>query len=167
MANRGMPSLLALLGLVAAAGFQNRDKIADALKGANGGNALGGNGPAGDARNTLSDAGNVVGQTANSIGATLSNGLNELLATFRDAGQKDTADSWVTVGVPTQTLNRDQVEQAIGRDTLAEVAAKSGLDYDELLERLSKDIPETVDRLTPEGKFPQNDDEVRSRILGS
>ena len=33
---RGMPSMLALLGLLAVAGFQNRDKIADALKGVGG-----------------------------------------------------------------------------------------------------------------------------------
>ena len=33
--NRGMPSMVALLGLLAVAGFQNRDKIAEALGGLN------------------------------------------------------------------------------------------------------------------------------------
>ena len=35
--SRGMPSLTALLGLVALAGYQNRDKLAEMLQGATGG----------------------------------------------------------------------------------------------------------------------------------
>ena len=34
--SRGMPSMTALLGLLALAGYQNRDKIAEMLKGATG-----------------------------------------------------------------------------------------------------------------------------------
>ena len=35
--SRGMPSMTALLGLLAIAGYQNRDKLAELLKGAGGG----------------------------------------------------------------------------------------------------------------------------------
>ena len=35
--SRGMPSMTALLGLLALAGYQNRDKLAEMLKGANNG----------------------------------------------------------------------------------------------------------------------------------
>lgn len=34
--SRGMPSMAALLGLLALAGYQNRDKLAELLKGATG-----------------------------------------------------------------------------------------------------------------------------------
>ena len=37
--SRGMPSMTALLGLLALAGYQNRDKLADLLKGASNSNA--------------------------------------------------------------------------------------------------------------------------------
>lgn len=37
--SRGLPSMTALLGLLALAGYQNRDKIAEMLKGAGGGQA--------------------------------------------------------------------------------------------------------------------------------
>ena len=37
--SRGMPSMTALLGLLALAGYQNRDKLAELLKGAPGNNA--------------------------------------------------------------------------------------------------------------------------------
>jgi uncharacterized protein YidB (DUF937 family) len=36
--SRGMPSMTALLGLLAIAGYQNRDKLAEVLKGATAGN---------------------------------------------------------------------------------------------------------------------------------
>lgn len=167
MANNGMPSLLALLGLVAVAGYQNRDKIGQVLNSAGGVNAPGGANPLGGASGTLGDAGKIVGQTASTIGSSLTGGLNDLLATFRDAGQKEQADSWITPGVPTQGLSRSQVESAIGRDTLLEVANKSGLQYDDLLERLSTSIPNAVDRLTPDGRFPESDQDVHNRIAGS
>ena len=35
--SRGMPSMTALLGLLALAGYQNRDKLGELLKGATGG----------------------------------------------------------------------------------------------------------------------------------
>ena len=169
MANNGMPSLLALLGLVAVAGFQNRDKIGQVL----GQSGLGqstnpdGSSPATNYGGALNDAGNVVGRTASDVGGSLMNGLNDLMSTFRNAGQKEQADSWITPGVPTQGLSRDQVESAIGRETLTEVAHKSGINYDELLQRLATAIPDAVDRATPDGRFPSSDAEVQDRVLGS
>src|SRR4051812_29395341 len=41
--SRGLPSLTALLGLVALAGYQNRDKLAEMLQGATGSGSPGGN----------------------------------------------------------------------------------------------------------------------------
>ena len=38
---RGMPSMTALLGLLAIAGYQNRDKLAELLKGAGSGGSSG------------------------------------------------------------------------------------------------------------------------------
>lgn len=169
MANRGMPSLLALLGLVAVAGYQNRDKLGQVL-GQSGLGQPGAGGPdaprAGEFGDRLSDAGNVLGRTASEVGGSLMGGLNELLDMFRSHGQQETADSWITPGVPTQGLSREQVEEAIGRETLTDLARDTGLDYDELLSRLAKTIPDAVDKATPDGNFPTSDDEVRQRLAG-
>lgn len=169
MANRGMPSLLALLGLVAMAGYQNRDKLGQVLgqSGLGQPGAGGQSAPrAGEFGDRLNDASNVLGRTANEVGGSLMNGLNELLDMFRSHGEQDTADSWITPGVPTKPLNREQVEASIGRETLEDLARDTGLDYDELVSRLSKSIPEAVDRATPDGHFPTSDDEVRQRLAG-
>ena len=159
-----MPSLLALLGLVAVAGYQNRDKIGQML--GQGGTNQTGEHKAGGIDGSINDAGQVLGRTANQVGGSLMSGLNDLLDTFRRTGEKERADSWVTPGVPTQGLTREQVESAIGRDTLYDLARETGLEYDELLNRLAKSIPEAVDRATPDGKFPATDEEVRQRVVG-
>jgi uncharacterized protein YidB (DUF937 family) len=88
----------------------------------------------------------------------LAGGLGDLLGSFRNAGHAETADSWITPGVPTQGLRPDQVEAAIGDEDLAELSQRTGLSRSELIERLAKVIPSAVDDLTPEGRMPSEDD---------
>jgi len=170
---RGMPSMLALLGLLAVAGYQNRDKIAQALQGMQGnapasptpGNAPAQGQPTQAGGGLLDELGGLFGGGAAAGGAgTLTGGLNDLLDSFKNAGHKEVADSWVTPGVPTQGLSPNQVETAIGKDNLDELSRRTGLSYDELVKRLSSTIPETVDRMTPNGNFPQTEDEARQLL---
>jgi len=170
---RGMPSMLALLGLLAVAGYQNRDKIAQALQGMQGNAPAPGTTPApGQPAQTSTGGGGLLdelgglfgGATAAGGAGTLTGGLNDLVDSFKNAGHKDVADSWVTPGVPTQGLSPDQVETAIGKDNLDELSRRTGLSYDELVKRLSSTIPETVDRMTPNGNFPQTEDEARQLL---
>lgn len=153
MPNR-TPSLLALLGLLAVAGYQNRDKIGDALKGLQGQGGTD-NSPSGGLGGVLGGLGDLLG--GNGSKNVLSGGLGDLLETFRSSGQKETADSWVTPGVPTKGLRPDEVATAVGDENLAELSQRTGLSRAELLERLATAIPETVDRMTPDGQLPTED----------
>lgn len=161
MANR-MPSLLALLGLAAVAGYQHRDKIAEALKGlqdrnsTSTGNAQGGGG-------LLEGLGGLLGGAAG--GGGLTGGLADLLDSFKNSGQEEVADSWVNPDVPTKGLTPNEVERAIGSDNLDELSRRTGLSRGELLQRLATAIPETVDNLTPNGRFP-TEDEARGYFGG-
>jgi uncharacterized protein YidB (DUF937 family) len=160
MASRNsMPSLAALLGLLAVAGYQNRDKIGQILQGAKSGTQGGG---------FLDELGKMFGGNSEggSQGGSISTGLDDLLNKFKNAGQNETADSWVNPEVPTQGLSPSQVEAAIGQETLQDLAAKTGISYDDLLDRLSKSIPDAVDKMTPEGKHPQNEDQARQWLTG-
>jgi uncharacterized protein YidB (DUF937 family) len=94
----------------------------------------------------------------------LTKGLGDLMDTFRASGQKETADSWVTMGVPTRPLSPSDVEQAVGADNIAELSKRTGLSHAEILERLATTIPDTVDRMTPGGSMPASDDEVKDRL---
>lgn len=149
---KGMPSMMALLGLLAVAGYQNRDKISDALKGMQ---SQGGDGKSDGLGGLLGGLGGLLGGAGASGG--LGGGLGELLNSFKSAGQAETADSWVTPGVPTKGLTPEQVEQAIGGDNLDELTARTGLSRQDLLHRLATAIPETVDKMTPDGRMPTDD----------
>lgn len=154
MANR-TPSLLALLGLLAVAGYQNRDKIGDALKGLQGSGTNAGSGAPGGLGGMLGGLGDLLSGTGSKN--VISGGLGDLLETFRSSGQKDTADSWVTPGVPTKGLRPDEVASAIGEENLAELSQRTGLSRSDLLKRLATAIPETVDKMTPDGRMPDEE----------
>jgi uncharacterized protein YidB (DUF937 family) len=91
----------------------------------------------------------------------LAGGLGDLLNTFKTSGQAETAESWVTPGVPTKGLSAAQVEQAIGEENLAELSQATGLSKQDLLARLATAIPETVDKMTPDGRMPTEDEARR------
>ena len=166
-------TMLALLGLLAYAGYQNRDKIGAALgnlqkdagdpNSALGGlaNSLGGLFSGG----TGTQPGGGLSSILDGLGGTgLSGGLGDLLNSFKDAGHGATADSWVNPAVPTQGLTPEQVQQAIGQDNLSKLSQSTGLPIDELLKRLATAIPQTVDTLTPGGQMP-TEQQVRDKLL--
>ena len=152
--NRGMPSMTALLALLAVAGYQNRDKIAEVLAGRRQGPA--GAPPQNDRQASAPGGlGGLLGGA--SAGSVLSGGLRDLIERFKQSGQGGAADSWVSTG-PNQQLRSDQLEQAIGRDTLETLSQHTGLSREELLSRLTRDLPAAVDKFTPAGRLPTEEE---------
>jgi uncharacterized protein YidB (DUF937 family) len=148
---RGTPSMVALLGLLAVAGYQNREKIGEFINSfGKKPSGEGANPPAGQ-QGALGRLGELVGGT--SAGGILSDGLGGLVDQFKQSGQGNLADSWVKTG-PNQPVTPNQVEQAIGSDVLAALVERTGLSRDELLARLSQELPNAVDKLTPDGRIP-------------
>ena len=158
---KGSPSMIALLGLLAVAGYQNRDKLSGLLHGANGtadprptrddtsaGSAADARGPASgglmdDLRRMVSGAG----------GGGVAGGLSEILGRFTNPVQAAKAQSWVATG-PNSALVPGDLEHALDDDTLADLSQKTGLSRADLLSRLSTVLPEAVDQFTPDGRMP-------------
>jgi uncharacterized protein YidB (DUF937 family) len=136
--SRRMPSLAALLGLVAIAGYQNRDKIGEFVKNMTSGGAAGG---ALDTVKKTISSGDVKG------------GLGELVDQFKKAGQGETVDSWVGTGA-NKPMEPAAMEKSLGSDLIDGLVQQTGLSREELLERLSKVLPEAVDKMTPGGQLP-------------
>ena len=157
MSNTSTPSLLALLGLVAFAGYQNRTQIGEMLDDARASAHRTGTDPVDGANRGEFLAG--IGETLQSKFANsgLSTALGDLVARFRAVGQGSAADSWVSAEA-NQPVSVDELETALGPETLADLGNKTGLSQKELLLRLNAALPEVVDRLTPNGRLPHDDD---------
>ena len=158
--SRGMPSMTALLGLLAVAGYQNRDKIAEMLGGLKQQPASGPgqNNQQGGLGGALGKLGGML--SGASAGSVLSGGLRDLVERFKQNGQGHAADSWVNRG-PNQQIAPNQLEQAIGPDVLNTLSQHTGLSREELLSRLTRELPEAVDKLTPEGRLPTEHEAAR------
>jgi uncharacterized protein YidB (DUF937 family) len=72
---------------------------------------------------------------------------------FKQSGQGDKAESWVGTG-PNKPVTPTQLEQAIGPEILESLSKQTGLSRNELLARLSRELPDAVDKYTPQGRLP-------------
>lgn len=149
--SRGMPSMTALLGMLAMAGYQNRDKLADMFKSAVGSAGVGSGSQPKARGESSTDLGSILSGAG--VGGLLGNGLNELLEQFTKNGEGDAAKSWIGSG-PNQEVSPPQLKRAIGQDVLAALEQQTGLSQEELLARLSQELPAAVDKYTPEGRLP-------------
>ncbi|WP_376099332.1 YidB family protein [Roseomonas sp. CCTCC AB2023176] len=147
--------MTALLGVLAVAGYQNRDKLGEMLGNLTGGHAPDPNGPS--AAGASATAGATAGVTgAGGIGGFLSEGIRDLVDRFRQVGHGDAAESWVAHG-PNRAVAPAQVETAIGGDTLDALTRQTGLPREEIIARLTRELPDAVDRYTPDGRLPSAD----------
>lgn len=164
MAKSGFPSMTALLGLLAVAGYQNRDKISEMLS--NRGNSDGAAGSTGFPDILGGRSGNgsekrsgLEGLLSGFLGGAgvdkmLGGGLSELTDRFRQNGREDTAQSWIGSGSNREVTPQD-LEQVLDADTLDELTEKTGFSRSELLLRLSRELPRAVDQYTPDGRLPR------------
>ncbi|KRB29814.1 hypothetical protein ASD99_24490 [Mesorhizobium sp. Root695] len=133
MANLGRLAI-AMLGVLA---YQNRDKIGEVIRGA------------GD-RNPNDPQGGLLDQLSKGVSGTA---LGDILDRFRGAGAGSKVDSWVGTG-PNQPIEPNDVEAAIDEDTLTSLSMQTGLSRDELISRITRDLPEAVNKMTPNGALP-------------
>ena len=163
------PLTMLLLGILAYRTYQGKGRLADMLRNANAGGGagsrpMGGNAgqvpPSGGGGGGLGDLlrGGLGGLLAGgAAGGLLSGGLRELVDRFQQNGHGDIADSWIGTGA-NRSVTPQQLEDALGRDTVNTLAQEAGVSDIDLLSGLSRDLPESVDQLTPHGRIPDEQD---------
>jgi uncharacterized protein YidB (DUF937 family) len=140
MSRGGMsPIMMAVLGVLAYRTMKGKGRLADML----------GTGAGAGAGGQLS--GSAMG------GGMLSGGLQDLLARFRQTGHEDKAQSWVAKGA-NRPIASHELEQALGEERVQWLMEQTGLPKDQLLAGLSDELPNAVDRLTPDGRMPTDDE---------
>ncbi|GJD76689.1 YidB family protein [Methylobacterium goesingense] len=157
--SKGYPSMTALLGLLAVAGYQNRDKLAELLKG----HDAPAHGTVPPIPNTsrpapsssgssLGNLGGLLGGVGTAgIGGLIASGLSELVDHFTQGGHGEAAKSWVNQG-PNRDIPEADLERAIGSDTLDHLTQQTGLSRSALLSRLSRELPSAIDRYATDGR---------------
>lgn len=158
----GYPSMTALLGLLAVAGYQNRDKLSDLLKGHDAPSSpsrMPNQGTLPPATNTAStggigNLGTLLGGLGTAgVGGLIANGLSELVDHFTKGGHGEAANSWVNHGANRDIPEAD-LERAIGPDTLDHLTQQTGLSRGALLSRLARELPSAIDRYAADGRRP-------------
>ncbi len=102
------------------------------------------------------------GQKSQLMGAVLgflndpkSGGLSGLVQGFSEKGLGNLADSWVGTG-KNLPASADQIKQGLNPQMLQAVAAKAGIQPDQVAGQLAKLLPGLVDKLTPQGALPDS-----------
>jgi uncharacterized protein YidB (DUF937 family) len=80
-------------------------------------------------------------------------GLNGVVNQFQRQGFGDTIKSWVGTG-QNMPISPDDLHQALGPETMNQLAAKLGMTPQELAAKLSTELPQAIDKLTPQGVVP-------------
>jgi uncharacterized protein YidB (DUF937 family) len=93
-------------------------------------------------------------------GSVLSGGLNDLLKQFQQSGQGEVAKSWIGSG-PNKAISTDDLAGALGADRINALMAHSGMSRDDLLNGLSRHLPDVIDQLTPDGRLPTEQEAAR------
>lgn len=147
-ANRGSgmsPIMLGLAGLLAYRTFKGKGRLADML---GVGAAEGGGAAAGGLGGALS-------------GGALAGGLKDLLDRFRQSGHENTAQSWVSTGA-NKTIAPHELEQALGEERVQWLMEQTGMPKEQLLTGLSGELPDAINRLTPNGRIPTDEELARA-----
>lgn len=87
-------------------------------------------------------------------GSILGGALGDLVKQFQQSGLHEETNSWIGTG-PNKTIAPNDLAKALGDDQINAMMEHSGMSRDELLEGLSRHLPQFVDQLTPAGKVPR------------
>ena len=154
--SRGFPSMTALLGLIATAGYQNRTRSPRCSAG----RLRAVQAHRGDPSRAIpaAELGGIArepGRRRRRWGARRWAGRVGRALPAEWPGRR--RKIWVGPG-PNKEVAPNQLEQAMGPDVLATLSQQTGLSREEILARLSRELPQAVDKYTPEGRLPTQQD---------
>ena len=83
--------------------------------------------------------------------------LAELTSKFQSAGLGNILQSWIGTG-QNLPISADQVRQALGAGTVADLAKKAGVGESETTGALASLLPQVIDKISPSGNVPGAND---------
>jgi uncharacterized protein YidB (DUF937 family) len=80
-------------------------------------------------------------------------GVQGVVSQLESQGLGGVAKSWIS-NAANQPISPAQVHQVFGSDMISQLAAKAGMNPQDLATRLSQILPAAIDKLTPAGSVP-------------
>jgi uncharacterized protein YidB (DUF937 family) len=80
--------------------------------------------------------------------------IGGLLAQLQQGGLGNEVASWLGKGA-NRAISPDQLQSALGDERLQQMAHASGLPLDQLLSMLAQHLPQTVDKMSPNGALEE------------
>jgi uncharacterized protein YidB (DUF937 family) len=97
--------------------------------------------------------GSLLGSVLQMVTNPQNGGLSGLLQTLQQGGLAEAAKSWVSTG-QNLPVSAEQIQSALGNDTVKNLAAQLGLNTEQMSGHLAELLPQIVDKLTPNGSVP-------------
>ena len=91
-------------------------------------------------------------------------GLGAIVDKFRQNGLAQQADSWVSTG-PNLGISADQLQQVVSPSALGGLTSLLGSSGTQASSVLTQILPELINQLTPQGRVPDNDNDLISQAL--
>ncbi len=89
----------------------------------------------------------------NAPAGSILGGLSDLIGKLTAGGVAPQVNSWVGPGA-NQPVQPGQLGSALGQSTLNDLAARTGMSQQELLNQLALVLPQLINHLTPNGRVP-------------
>lgn len=85
--------------------------------------------------------------------------LGALVSRFQQKGYGQQVNSWVGSG-QNAAIAPHEVEDALGPEAVDELQHQTGMPRPQLLNELSRELPQAISEATPQGQLPQDDHEL-------
>lgn len=87
----------------------------------------------------------------------MNGGLQKILGRLQQSGKGSTGQSWVSAG-PNQPVDGADIRAALDERELSDIAQQLGVSEDEAADAVALVLPDVVDKATPAGELPEDDE---------
>ena len=91
-------------------------------------------------------------------------GISGVLDKFRQGGFADHADSWQSTG-QNMPISGSALQEVLGSGAIGQVAQQLGMSHGDAAGGLAQMLPQLIDKFTPEGQVPDDQDDMVAKAL--
>jgi uncharacterized protein YidB (DUF937 family) len=93
-------------------------------------------------------------------------GLQGILGKLQQGGYGEQAQSWIGTG-RNLPIDPGALSQIFGHGQVDKIAQQLGVSHQEAAGQLAQTLPDVVDRMTPEGRIPDNQGDLVNQVLAA